>query len=308
MLKALPLKPFPLTRDINNTFYLLVELIVLIENLSKYKYSGYLEIKGSKNSFIVLIDEGMVVSYVDVTDNPIEISPLIFRYRVEEEIKVVTYTMPIGFSSILRGFYLFENQIMNYSVNGYKDWESFWLKLSKRNITGIMEINMMEQTYYLLVKSGNPFIRSDIINNNNLVISSYFYNEFIIQKIKNNAKCIVNVTGIDNKELEEKLKENDIKHSLVRELEVKEKGWSVGSREISISSEIVEFWTSTLQSTSIALKIEGLEGDIKNIQVKKDPKLPPDIILVPQSILQRIKIRDRRVVSGEKIVVYPEIP
>ncbi|MCX7758530.1 MAG: hypothetical protein N2169_02810 [bacterium] len=307
MIKSLPLKVFPLTRDINNISYILLELVVLLENLSKYKYSGYLEIKGSKNNFIILIDEGMIVSYVDTTDTPTEISPLIFRYRVEDEIKVVSYTMPIGFSNILRGFYLFENQVMNYNLTNSKDWDSLLLKLTKKNITGIMEIELMGQTYYILLKCGNPFLRSDTINNNNFVISSYFYNEIILEKIKNNTRCIINVTGTDNKELEEKLKENDIKHSLVRELEVKEnKSWTTG-RDIIISADVIDFWISALQTTSIALRIEGLEGDIKNIQVKKDSKLPPDVIQLPQNIVQRIKIRDRKIVSGEKIAVYPEI-
>lgn len=307
MLKAIPLKVFPLTRDINNSNYILFEFFLLLENLSKYKYSGYIEVKGSKNSFIIIIDEGLIVSYVDTTDTPHEISNLIFKYRIEEEIKAITYTMPIGFSNILRGFYLFENQIMNYNLTNYRDWESLLLKLAKKNTTGIIEIEIQGQTYYMLIKSGNIFLRTDTLNNNNLIISSYYYNEVILKKIKNGARFIINVTGIDNKELEEKLKENDIKHSLVRELEVREaKFFGLSGNTISLSQEIIDFWVSTLQTTKIGVKIEGLEGNL-NAQTKPDPKLPPDVIQLPSNIIQRIKIRDRKIMSGEKIIVYPEI-
>lgn len=306
MLKTLPIKVFPLTRDINNSNYILFEFFLLLENLSKYKYSGYIEAKGSKNSFTIIMDEGLIVSYVDITDTPHEISNLVFKYRVEEEIKIITYTMPIGFSNILRGFYLFENQIMNYNLTNQRDWEALLLKLAKKNTTGIIEIEIQGQTYYMLIKSGNIFFRTDMLNNNNLIISSYYYNEIILKKIKNGSRCVINVTGIDNKELEEKIKENDIKHSLVRELEVREAKSLLSGNAILLSQEVIDFWISTLQTTKIGIKIEGLEGNL-NAQTKPDPKLPADVIQLPSNIIQRIKIRDRKIVSGEKIVVYPEI-
>lgn len=310
MIKNLSIKTFPLTRDINNSSYILLEFFVLLENLSKYKFSGYLEIKGSKYNFIILIDEGIPVSYVDITNEPFEISPLIFKYRIEEEIKVITYTMPIGFSNILRGFYIFENQIMNNTINNYRDWEALLLKISKKNITGIIQIDALGKEYFLLVKSGNIFLRTDMINNNNLIVSSYFYNEVIIEKIKNNTKINVNVIGIDNKELEEHLKQNDIKHSLVREMEIKESRGVIGA-SIIISPEIIENWIYTLQTNQLKLKIEGLEEKFlekSRIEIKKDPKLPTDVIFLPSSVISKIKIRDRKVVPGEKIVIYPEIP
>lgn len=305
MLNSLPLKVFSLTRDINNSNYNIVELFVLIENLSKYKYSGYVEVKDTKQSFIILIDEGMVVSYVDITDEPTEISHLLFKYRIEEEIKVSVYILPPGFSSILRGFHLFENHVMNYTVNNIKDWESLLTKLIKKNITGIMELNFQIESFQILIKSGNPFLRSDILNNNTLIISSFYYNEIILERIKNNSKLTVNVLGLDNKELEEKLKENDFKNSLVKELELREtKGFFGGN--ISLSSDLVDFWYSALGTSSFILKIEGLEGNI-NVQIKKDPKLPADVIEIPPNIIQKIKIRNRKAIPGEKIIVYPEI-
>lgn len=306
MIKNLSLKVFPLIRDINNSSYTLLELLVLLENLSKYKFSGYLEVKGTKNNFIILIDEGILVSYVDITNEPYEISYLVFKYRVEEEIKVITYSMPLGFSSILRGFYLFENQVMNYIVNNIKDWESLLLKLAKKNLTGIMQLEIVGKEYFLLIKSGNIFLRTDMINNNNLIVSSYFYNEIVLDKIKNNLRASVNVIGADNKEIEEKMKENDIKHSLVRELELRERKIPFGGNSISISPEIYDLWTSTLQTTQIVIKIEGLEEKV-NVGLNKDPKLTADVIALPSSIVQKIRIRDRKVVNGEKIVVYPEI-
>lgn len=306
MIKNLSLKVFPLIRDINNSSYTLLELLVLLENLSKYKFSGYLEVKGTKNNFIILIDEGILVSYVDITNEPYEISYLVFKYRVEEEIKVITYSMPLGFSSILRGFYLFENQVMNYIVNNIKDWESLLLKLAKKNLTGIMQLEIVGKEYFLLIKSGNIFLRTDMINNNNLIVSSYFYNEIVLDKIKNNLRASINVIGADNKEIEEKMKENDIKHSLVRELELRERKIPFGGNSISISPEIYDLWTSTLQTTQIVIKIEGLEEKV-NVGLNKDPKLTADVIALPSSIVQKIRIRDRKVVNGEKIVVYPEI-
>ncbi|MFN4219438.1 MAG: hypothetical protein ACK4GJ_00760 [bacterium] len=305
MLKSLPLKLFSLTRDINNSNYNILELFVLIENLSKYKYSGYIEVKDSKQSFIILIDEGVVVSYVDVTDEPTEISPLIFKYRIEEEMKAVVYVLPPGFSTILRGFHFFENQVMNYVVNNTKDWESLLTKLIKKNITGILELNFQIESFQMLVKSGNLFLRPDIVNNNNLIISSFYYNEVILERIKNNSKFIVNVLGIDNKELEEKLKENDFKHSLVKEMEIRESKGIFGGN-ITISTEIIEFWYSSLGTNSFLLKIEGLEGNI-SAQIRRDPKLPADVIEIPPNIIQKIKIRNRKALPGEKIAVYPEI-
>ncbi len=311
MIKTLPLKVFPLTRDVNNTSYNLIEFFLLLENLSKYKHSGYIEVKDSRRSFVILIDEGMIVSYVDVTDEPVEISPLIFKFRIEEELKAIVYNMPMGFSSILRGFYLFENQIMNYNLTNYKDWESLLLKLIKKNTTGIVEIELSDQQYYLLIKSGNLFLRQDILNNNKLILSYPFYNDILLSKIKNNHKTIVNVLGIDNKELEEKLKENDLKHSLVRELELRQSKpilgvgpLGMGPGTITIPEELDDYWKSVLQ-TKYRLVIEGLEGEGK-LELKKDPKIPSDTIYLSSDIIKKIKIRDRKIITGEKIIVYPE--
>ncbi|MEN3015332.1 MAG: hypothetical protein ABDH21_04665 [bacterium] len=307
MIKTLPLKVFSLNRSPDNINYQLFEFFLLLENLCKYKYSGYMEIKGNKYSFVILIDEGIPVSYVDITNNPMEISPIIFKYRVEEELNVKTYIMPVGYSSILRGYYLFENQVMNYNINNYRDWESLILRLSKKNTTGIIQLDLMNNTYYLLMKAGNLFLRPDMINNQSLIVCSYYFTELITEKLKNNARGMVSVFGIDNKELDEKMRENDVKHSLVKELEVKEmKGVAFGGASISISQEIIDFWISSLQTTQFFLKIEGLEERI-NVAIKRDPKLSPDVIVLPSSVMQKIKIRDRRIMNGEKIAVYPEL-
>lgn len=169
-----------------------------------------------------------------------------------------------------------------------------------------MQLEIVGKEYFLLIKSGNIFLRTDMINNNNLIVSSYFYNEIVLDKIKNNLRASINVIGADNKEIEEKMKENDIKHSLVRELELRERKIPFGGNSISISPEIYDLWTSTLQTTQIVIKIEGLEEKV-NVGLNKDPKLTADVIALPSSIVQKIRIRDRKVVNGEKIVVYPEI-
>jgi len=304
MIKTIPLKVFPLTRT-NDTVYNLLEFKVLLENLSKYKYSGYIEIEGEKTSFIVLIDEGMAVSYVDTTNDPIEIAPILFQYRLEEQFKATTYIMPAGFSSILRGFHLFENIFMNYNILNIKDWNAFLTKISQKNITGILQMNILDKEYFLLIKSGNIYLRSEVININSLVISQFFFEQIVIEKIKNNNKGIFNVIGIENKELTEKLKEYDLRHSLVKELEVKENKSILGAKDIVIPADIVREWEEKIQDR-FSLQIEGIEGKI-NLSAKADPKLSPDTILIPSSIMQKIKIRDQKIMPGERIVIYPQI-
>jgi len=308
MLKKINLSTFLLTKGVDASYYSVSEINFLFENLSKYKFSGIvvINVEDFNEDYAVMVDEGLIVSVVFMGFEFEEISPIILKNRYGEKNKITIYTMPSNYSDILRAFYRFENVIMNNVINNKKDMDNLLSILSKQNITGIINFTLKDQQYYILIKKGNPVLRNELINNGNLITSFYYYKEIIYEKILGNNKIVISVLGLEDKQLEKIIEENEKNHMLVKELEVKVlKEWSI-TPTIKISQIIYDEWYKVFELPPKMIKIDGYNEKLINVKLKFDEKIEPDSVFLSESLIKRIKIRNKPIDKGDKIILIPQ--
>ncbi|MGB9638726.1 MAG: hypothetical protein ACP5RD_00430 [bacterium] len=308
MLKKINLSTFLLTKGVESVYYSINEINFLFENLSKYKFSGILliNIEDFNEEYLVMIDEGLIISVVFMSFEPEEIAPIVLKNRYGEKNKITVYTMPVNYSEILRAFYKFENIIMNNVINNKKDMDNLLSILSKQNITGVLNLIIKNQQYFILVKKGNLVLRNEMLNNANLITSFYYYKEIIYEKILNNDKVVVNVLGLDDKRIEKIIEENEKNHMGVKELEVKPfKTWGVGAT-IKLPKAIYEEWYKVFETPPKMIKIDGYNEKLNNVKVEFDDKVEIDTVQITESLLKRIKIRNKPIDKGDKIIIIPQ--
>jgi len=308
MLKKINLSTFLLTKGIDASYYSISEINFLFENLSKYKFSGIvvINVEDFNEDYVVMVDEGLIVSVVFMGFEFEEISPIILKNRYGEKNKITIYTMPSNYSDILRAFYRFDNVIMNNVINNKKDMDNLLSILSKQNVTGIINFTLKDQQYYILIKKGNPFLRNELINNGNLITSFYYYKEIIYEKILLNNKIVVNVFGLEDKQLEKIIEENEKKHMVVKELEVKVlKRWSI-TPTIRLSQIIYDEWYKVFELPPKIIKIDGYNEKLSNVKVEYDEKIEPDSVFLSESLIKRIKIRGKPIDKGDRIILIPQ--
>jgi len=216
--------------------------------------------------------------------------------------------MPSNYSDILRAFYRFENVIMNNVINNKKDMDNLLSILSKQNITGIINFALKDQQYYILIKKGYPFLRNELINNGNLITSFYYYKEIIYEKILLNNKIVVNVFGLEDKQLEKIIEENEKKHMVVKELEVKAlRGIAPTiTPTIKLSQIIYDEWYKVFELPPKIIKIDGYNEKLSNVKLEYDEKIEPDSVFLSESLIKRIKIRNKPIDKGDKIILIPQ--
>ena len=90
-----------------------------------------INVEDFNEDYVVMVDEGLIVSVVFMGFEFEEISPIILKNRYGEKNKITIYTMPSNYSDILRAFYRFENVIMNNVINNKKDMDNLLSILSK---------------------------------------------------------------------------------------------------------------------------------------------------------------------------------
>jgi molybdopterin converting factor small subunit len=308
MLKKINLSTFLLTKGVDASYYSVSEINFLFENLSKYKFSGIvvISVEDFNEDYAVMVDEGLIVSVVFMGFEFEEISPIVLKNRYGEKNKITVYTMPSNYSDILRAFYRFENIIMNNVINNKKDMDNLLSILSKQNITGIINFTLKDQQYYILIKKGNPVLRNELINNGNLITSFYYYKEIIYEKILGNNKIVISVLGLEDKQLEKIIEENEKKHMVVKELEVKAlKGWGIAPT-IRLSKIIYEEWYKVFELPPKMIKIDGYNEKLGNVKVDFDEKIEPDSVFISESLIKRIKIRNKPIDKGDKIIIIPQ--
>jgi len=310
MLKKINLSTFLLTKGVDASYYSVSEINFLFENLSKYKFSGIvvINIEDFNEDYAVMVDEGLIVSVVFMGFEFEEISPIVLKNRYGEKNKITVYTMPSNYSDILRAFYRFENVIMNNVINNKRDIDNLLSILSKQNITGIINFTLKDQQYYILIKKGNPFLRNELINNGNLITSFYYYKEIIYEKILLDNKIVVSVLGLEDKQLEKIIEENEKNHMLVKELEVKAlRGIaSTIAPTIRLSKIIYEEWYKVFELPPKMIKIDGYNEKLSNVKVEFDEKSDPDSVFISESLIKRIKIRGKPIDKGDKIIIIPQ--
>jgi hypothetical protein len=308
MLKKINLSTFLLTKGVDASYYSVSEINFLFENLSKYKFSGIVVINAEdfNEDYAVMVDEGLIVCVVFMGFEFEEISPIVINNRYGEKNKITVYTMPSNYSDILRAFYRFEKVIMNNVINNKKDMDNLLNILSKQNITGIINFALKDQQYYILIKKGYPFLRNELINNGNLITSFYYYKEIIYEKILLNNKIVVNVFGLEDKQLEKIIEENEKKHMVIKELEVKPiKRWVI-TPTIILSQIIYEEWYKVFELPPKMIKIDGYNEKLSNVKVEFDEKIEPDSVFISESLIKRIKIRNKPIDKGDKIIIIPQ--
>jgi hypothetical protein len=308
MLKKINLSTFLLTKGVDASYYSVSEINFLFENLSKYKFSGIvvINVEDFNEDYAVMVDEGLIVSVVFMAFEFEEISLSVLKNRYGEKNKITIYTMPSNYSDILRAFYRFENVIMNNVINNKKDIDNLLNILSKQNITGIINFTLKDQQYYILIKKGNPVLRNELINNGNLITSFYYYKEIIYEKILGNNKIVISVLGLEDKQLEKIIEENEKNHMVVKELEVKAlKGWGI-TTTIRLSKIIYEEWYKVFELPPKMIKIDGYNEKLSNVKVEFDEKIEPDSVFISESLIKRIKIRNKPIDKGDKIIIIPQ--
>jgi hypothetical protein len=310
MLKKINLSTFLLTKGLDASYYSVSEINFLFENLSKYKFSGIvvINVEDFNEDYAVMVDEGLIVGVVFMGFEFEEISPIVLKNRYGEKNKITVYTMPSNYSDILRAFYRFENVIMNNVINNKKDMDNLLSILSKQNITGIINFTLKDQQYYILIKKGNPFLRNELINNGNLITSFYYYKEIIYEKILLNNKIVVNVFGLEDKQLEKIIEENEKKHMVVKELEVKAlRGIAPTiTPTIKLSQIIYDEWYKVFELPPKMIKIDGYNEKLTNVKLDYDEKTEPDSVFLSESLIKRIKIRNKPIDKGDKIILIPQ--
>jgi len=308
MLKKINLSTFLLTKGVDASYYSVSEINFLFENLSKYKFSGIvvINVEDFNEDYAVMVDEGLIVSVVFMGFEFEEISPIVLKNRYGEKNKITIYTMPSNYSDILRAFYRFENVIMNNVINNKKDIDNLLNILSKQNITGIINFTLKDQQYYILIKKGNPVLRNELINNGNLITSFYYYKEIIYERILGNNKIVISVLGLEDKQLEKIIEENEKNHMVVKELEVKAlKGWGI-TTTIRLSKIIYDEWYKVFELPPKMIKIDGYNEKLSNVKVEFDEKIEPDSVFISESLIKRIKIRNKPIDKGDKIIIIPQ--
>jgi hypothetical protein len=308
MLKKINLSTFLLTKGLEASYYSISEINFLFENLSKYKFSGIVvvNVEDFNEDYAVMVDEGLIVSVVFMGFEFEEISLSVLKNRYGEKNRITIYTMPSNYSDILRAFYRFDNVIMNNVINNKKDMDNLLNILSKQNITGIINFTLKDQQYYILIKKGNPVLRNELINNGNLITSFYYYKEIIYEKIMGNNKIVINVLGLEDKQLEKIIEENEKNHMVVKELEVKAlKGWGI-TPTIRLSKIIYEEWYKVFELPPKMIKIDGYNEKLSNVKVEFDEKIEPDSVFISESLIKRIKIRNKPIDKGDKIIIIPQ--
>ncbi len=309
MLGKLNLATFLLTKGVEGLHYSVGEINFLFENLSKYKFSGIvvINVEDFNEEYIAMIDEGLIISVVFMGFEPEEITPIILRNRYGEKNKITVYTMPVNYSEVLRTFYKFENIIMNNVINNSKDMDNLLSILSKQNITGLMNLVFKNQQYFILIKKGNLILRNEMLNNGNLITSFYYYKEIIYQKLLTNNRVVINVLGLEDKKMEKIIEENEKIHMAVKELEVKAlRSWGVGGNIIKIPKVIFDEWYKVIGEPPKMIKIDGYNEKLTGVKVEVDDKLEPDSVSISESLLKRIKIRNRPIEKGDKIIIIPQ--
>lgn len=308
MLKKINLATYLLTRGLEGIYYSVGEINFLFENLSKYKFSGIvlINVEDFNEEYIVMIDEGLIISVVFMSFEPEEIAPIVLKNRYGEKNRVTVYTMPVNYSEILRVFYKFENIIINKVINNKKDMDNLLSILSKQNITGLLNLVIKNQQYFILVKKGNLVLRNEMLNNANLLTSFYYYKEIIYEKVLSSDKVVVNVLGLDYKSIEKIIEENEKNHMVVKELEVRPlKTWGVGA-SIKLPKSIYEEWYKVFESPPRMIKIDGYREKLNNVKVEFDDKVEIDTVQITESLLKRIKVRNKSIDKGDKIIIIPQ--
>lgn len=309
MLGKINLATFLLTKGVEGIYYSIGEINFLFENLSKYKFSGIavINVEDFNEEYVVMIDEGLIISVVFMGFEMEEISPIILKNRYGEKNKITVYTMPVNYSEVLRIFYKFENIIMNNIINTKKDMDSLLSILSKQNITGIMNLTFKNQQYFILIKRGNLVLRNEMLNNGNLITSFYYYKEILYQKLLNNNRIGINVLGLEDKKMEKIIEENEKIHMTVKELEVKTiRSWGVGGNVIKLSKVIFDEWYRVIGEPPKMIKIDGYNEKLTGVKVEFDDKLDSDSVIISESLLKRIKIRNKPIDKGDKIIIIPQ--
>jgi hypothetical protein len=308
MLKKINLSTFLLTKGVGASYYSVSEINFLFENLSRYKFSGIVvvNVEDFNEDYVVMVDEGLIVSVVFMGFEFEEISPIVLKNRYGEKNKITIYTMPSSYSDILRAFYRFENVTMNNVINNKKDMDTLLSILAKQNITGIINFTLQNQQYYILIKKGNPVLRNELINNGNLITSFYYYKEIIYEKILGKNKMVVNVFGLEDKQLEKIIEENEKNHMVVKELEVKVlKGWGI-ALAIRLPKIIYDEWYKVFELPPKMIKIDGYNEKLSNVKVEFDEKIESDSVFISEVLIKRIKVRGRPIDKGDKIVIIPQ--
>ncbi|GEM_PF-1596481 len=329
MLGKINLATFLLTKGVEGIYYSIGEINFLFENLSKYKFSGIavINVEDFNEEYVVMIDEGLIISVVFMGFEMEEISPIILKNRYGEKNKITVYTMPVNYSEVLRIFYKFENIIMNNIINTKKDMDIYKFEniimnniintkkdmdnllsiLSKQNITGIMNLTFKNQQYFILIKRGNLVLRNEMLNNGNLITSFYYYKEILYQKLLNNNRIGINVLGLEDKKMEKIIEENEKIHMTVKELEVKTiRSWGVGGNVIKLSKVIFDEWYRVIGEPPKMIKIDGYNEKLTGVKVEFDDKLDSDSVIISESLLKRIKIRNKPIDKGDKIIIIPQ--
>ncbi|MCX7870062.1 MAG: hypothetical protein N2485_00565 [bacterium] len=309
MLGKINLATFLLTKGVEGIYYSIGEINFLFENLSKYKFSGIavINVEDFNEEYVVMIDEGLIISVVFMGFEMEEISPIILKNRYGEKNKITVYTMPVNYSEVLRIFYKFENIIMNNIINTKKDMDNLLSILSKQNITGIMNLTFKNQQYFILIKRGNLVLRNEMLNNGNLITSFYYYKEILYQKLLNNNRIGINVLGLEDKKMEKIIEENEKIHMTVKELEVKTiRSWGVGGNVIKLSKVIFDEWYRVIGEPPKMIKIDGYNEKLTGVKVEFDDKLDSDSVIISESLLKRIKIRNKPIDKGDKIIIIPQ--
>lgn len=309
MLGKINLATFLLTKGVEGIYYSIGEINFLFENLSKYKFSGIavINVEDFNEEYVVMIDEGLIISVVFMGFEMEEISPIILKNRYGEKNKITVYTMPVNYSEVLRIFYKFENIIMNNIINTKKDMDNLLSILSKQNITGIMNLTFKNQQYFILIKRGNLVLRNEMLNNGNLITSFYYYKEILYQKLLNNNRIGINVLGLEDKKMEKIIEENEKIHMIVKELEVKTiRSWGVGGNVIKLSKVIFDEWYRVIGEPPKMIKIDGYNEKLTGVKVEFDDKLDSDSVIISESLLKRIKIRNKPIDKGDKIIIIPQ--
>ncbi len=203
--------------------------------------------------------------------------------------------------------YKFENIIMNNIINTKKDMDNLLSILSKQNITGIMNLTFKNQQYFILIKRGNLVLRNEMLNNGNLITSFYYYKEILYQKLLNNNRIGINVLGLEDKKMEKIIEENEKIHMTVKELEVKTiRSWGVGGNVIKLSKVIFDEWYRVIGEPPKMIKIDGYNEKLTGVKVEFDDKLDSDSVIISESLLKRIKIRNKPIDKGDKIIIIPQ--
>ena len=309
MLKKFNLSTFLLTKGLEEIYYSITELNFLIENLSKYKFNGIvvINVEDFNEDYIVMMDEGLIVSVIFMGFEFEEIAPIILKNRYGEKNKVFVYTMPANYSEILRVFYKFENIIINNVIGSKRDWDNLISVLSKQNLTGLLNLSYNNQQYFILVKKGNLILRNEMLNNNNLITSFYYYKEILQEEILKNNRIVVNFFGIEDKKMEKIIEDNEKLHMGVKELEIK--GISqlfLGPPTIRLSKLLLDEWYRIFQTIPKMIKIDGYNEKL-NAKIEFDEKVEADSVYISDSLLKRIKIRNKSIDKGDKIIIVPQL-